>query len=258
MKNLLSQILVVLTGIMFLFEALNIQSYAADTTEVFDIGATDFEFYSSFTGIGKSKNGKSISSDVVLGFGLTDIFSTYLTASVESNEYFSESTDGLGFGLFLTALDTDYFDFDIYADITAIDEMIFTPGFEINIDFSKDISLAGLYFRVAESISGEEKENTPEDYEIIYATEITYGAYCTLNEKAQVLIEFDMTVDHEENKTEFGALALGFNYLITDYIELISQGSIDILGHNIPGDNTKNTFSISLGFIATMPMSGGK
>jgi len=232
------------------------KAFSSDTKEAFDRGLTEIEYYSSFSGIGNNKEEKIFSSEMLIALSFTNYLYSFFICSVESNEYFVNSSGLLKFGLFCTLVDMNYVDFDLFVDITAIneasDEVVITPACELNIDFGKNFYHTGVYFRAYELITGTEEE-FDGDYRYLYVTELIYGAYYSIDKKTQILAEFDVTINHDTAVTRFGSLSMGFNYKILDDIELITEASVDILGHHVPDDNRENSFGITIGFIAIIP-----
>jgi len=231
-------------GVLNFLLAFAIQvSFAADTTETYDLGASNFEFYSGYAGFGQ--NEKTMSSEALIGFGFTPIFSGYLSATVESNEHLNSATteNSLNFGLLGTPLDTKFFDLDLLLNIQAFNSFGLTPGLELNFDLANDLKLAGLYLRAEEEITGSENED-----DTLYTTSLTGGLYYSFNENLQILSEFDWSYNHEEDKDSIGGIALGINYLLTDDIELISQAYFDI-----PEDDEDFSWGVNIGFVAALP-----
>jgi len=218
-------------------------SFAVDTTETYDLGASNFEFYSGYGDIGKDE--QTMASEVLLGFGFTSIFSGYLAASASTNEHLNSATteNSLNFGLLGTPLDTKYFDLDLLLDIQAFNSFGLKPGLELNFDLASDLKLAGLYFRAEEEITGSEDENNT-----LYNTSLTGGIYYSFNQDLQFLSEFDWSYDYDAKEDNIGGIALGVNYLVTDDIELISQVYFDIAQ-----DDEDFGWGVDLGFVAALP-----
>jgi hypothetical protein len=126
-----------------------------------------------------------------------------------------------------------------------------TPALELNIDVAADLADFGFYTRMGFPISGRADPSKPDDPgETVLAIEPLVGVYKTLGD-SQLLVEFDMAIRpdaaEQERDTEIGAVALGFNYTVSDTIELINQVAMDIP----QGDETMS-FGVFTGFIATL------
>lgn len=247
--------------------------HAADTTETFDIGATDFEFYLGFDGIGLEKCEKTISAETVVGYGFMDAFSSYLALAGESNEYFSEGSGGVDFAIFGTPVDTDHFDLDLVLGAGyGVDEFGVTPALELNFDLAPELAVWGIYLRIEETLAGRDESveddpttpNTDESkrhFAFAPTTGLVLGGYWTLIENHQLLFECDMGIADnpadDEDRMEIGGVALGYNVALNDTVELINQVSLDI-----PQSGEDFAVGISTGLIITMPtaeeMSNGK
>ncbi len=233
---------------------------AADTTEVFDVGATDFEAYLGFDGLGLGEYEKTIWAEVLLGLGVMESFSGYVAAAGESNEAFGNGGGSVCFGIFGTPVDTDHFDLDLFLDAGhAPGEFALTPAVEINLDAEPDLALFGFYLRAEEALTGRDDSepddlSTPavdesnEQYTLTPSTGLTAGAYWTLGEIHQLLLEYDMAFHHEQGETELGAVALGYNLMIFEPLELITQLSFDI-----PNSGEDASLGLMVGLIGTMP-----
>ncbi len=90
---------------------------AADTLETWDTGAGNFEMYSGFGGLGNDAESQIVDSSLLIGWGVADRFSSYLSTSLSSNGYFTSAESELNLGAFGTLHDSDHFDFDLGLDM---------------------------------------------------------------------------------------------------------------------------------------------
>jgi len=243
------------------------ESVAADTTEPFALGVSDFELYLGLDGAGFGENEKVVWGEALLGFGITERFSGYLTMSAEGNERLSAGTGGASFGVFGMPLDTDHVDLDLFLGAGFGDgEMYAAPALELNVDARPDLALCGLYVRAEETLSGRDNsiaddpatvavDETKERYVFAPMTALTVGGYFTIAEIHQILLEYDMAFHHgdpppgEDGRVfEAGGVALGYNAAITHAVELVTQVSVDV-----PNDGEEPAAGFMLGLIATMP-----
>ena len=237
-------------------------AYAADTTETFDVGATDFEFCLGFDGLGLDKYEKTVSGEALLGYGFMDGFSGYLAASGESNEYFGDG-GGLSFGVFGTPLDTEHIDLDLFLDAgVGSDEFGVTPALELNFDRAPDLELWGVYLRVEEGLAGRDEsvdddpttaaDESETKFVLAPATGLTFGTYWTVAPEHQLLLEYDMSLANnpgdDEDTLEIGGVALGYNVVLSESIELINQVYFDL-----PQSEEDFAFGFGFGIIVTMP-----
>lgn len=232
---------------------------AADTTEEFDVGATDFEMSLGYEGIGLDKYQGAFGTEATIGYGIAPGFSASVGFGFEANEYMYPGESEISMGLFGNVVNTDNFDLDLMLGASApaggIGGIKITPGLELNFDLEPDLALWGLYARAELPISGRSKANQPNEYELNPNLETTVGTYYTINDRMQLLLEFDTnfklnTLDGEDT-TEIGGLALGFNVGVTDSIELITEAKLDI-----PQKDEKVSAGLMVGFIGTLPSVG--
>lgn len=262
---------------------------AADTTEAFDAGASGFELYMGFDGIGLGKYEKAIWCEALAAFGVVDGFGLYLAAAGESNEYFNEGGGGISLGMLGTPVDTDYFDMDLMLDFSfSSDEFGITPALEMNFDFDPDMATGGFYLRLEQEFAGRdetEEAAAPEiscesvdelqaggtsllctevetgepDTSYVFApsTGLTLGAYYMVAENHQILVEYDMAFANnpadDENITEIGGIALGYNVVLADEVEMANQ-----LYFDIPQSGEEFSVGIATGFIFAIPVGGGE
>jgi len=226
---------------------------AADTTEIFDMGATDIEFYVGYDGISSEKKQGIFSIETVTGFGVTDNISLLINLSGEFGEHFNKRSSGIGLGVFSTLFDSDHFDLDIYLNTGAgLEGFYLSPAMEINIDLKPDLELAGIYFRIEQLfVAILEPESSRESCVFVAETSITSGIYFKINDSHQLLFEYDMAVlnnpANDEERLNIGGIALGYNVTFHENIELISQ-----LYYGIPQNDEKHSFGVSIGTIITM------
>ncbi len=249
MKSRLSLVLVVLLGC--------VPAKAADTTETWDAGAANIDFYLGFDGIGRGEEG-AIAGDIMIGYGLVDRLSAYLGLSLEAANRLSKNSGDLRLGIFGTPLESDHFDMDLFLEIgaagPAFDKFRMAPAVELNLDLDPDRSSAGLYLRTAVSLHARSESEFPEDDDNTLAFDIegVLGAYLTVAAGHQLLVEFD-TIFHRHplesgRSAEIGGIALGYNVVLNPAIEIISQLYI-----GIPGNNERFSAGVMIGLIATLP-----
>ena len=227
---------------------------ALDTYEPYDRGASDFEWYLGFDGIGLGRYEKSLWLEAVAGYGLSDRFSALVTADLAGNEYFSGGEAGVVVGLLALVLDTDHVDLDIMLDIGYTEgDIEVSPGLELSFDLVPDQGLWGMYLHLHQAVYGRDVSTAAaDDYELAGETRLAAGSYWTVVPGHQLLAEFGMRVAQNpaagQQRVDIGGVALGYNAVLTDWLELITQGSLDI-----PGDGESLSGGLMLGFIATMP-----
>jgi len=231
-------------GIMMFFP---VKGHALDTTEPFEIGFSDFEMSVGFGGIGLYKGNHSLEWEGTIGVGLIEKVSASFSYAMESNEYLDRSVDELGLELFFTALDSRNFDIDVYGGFGT--GGCFGLGTELNLELND----FGLQLIVDEGI---ENQDGAAD-KLLFTTGIEPMAYYSINEEMQVLTALDFSISFNrpasERALDIGAVSLGFNIVLSDAIELLTE-----IGLDIPRESEKLSAGMAVRFIATLPGSAGK
>jgi len=258
--RILTLILLLLPTLCFAQSTTTVNTY-----ELYDVGATDFELYMDFTGLGLGKYEKTISTSALLGYGFNDRFSGYFYGIAMANEYFNEASGGLGFGLLSGLIQTERIELDLIFNIEtfAFSSFSLNPFIEFNYYFDKEKwRNSGFYIWLGETITGRD-DSTPDDpttttieavtdYSIIASTDLLFAAYYSLYEKHRLLLQFDMLFNHYTNPGEdivgIGGVALGYNVFITDTIELLTSLSFDI-----PQEGEDFSVGIGAGLVIGMP-----
>jgi hypothetical protein len=241
---------------------------AADTTETYGLGASDYELYLGLDGVGLGDSEMTVWGQTLLGFGFAERFSGYIAMSAEGTERLSAGTGGAAFGIFGTPVDTSHFDLDLFLGAGFGDgEMFMTPALELNLDARPDLALCGLYVRAEEALAGRDDsiaddpvttdaDESEERNAFAATTVLTVGGYFTIAEIHQILLEYDMAFHPGgadlpaggSEVVERGGVALGYNVRVTKSIELLAQVSADV-----PNDGEDLAAGFLVGLIATMP-----
>ena len=83
-------------------------------------------------------------------------------------------------------------------------------------------------------------------------TALTIGGYYAIKEGHQLFLSYDMSFNHRhldgERETDIGGIALGYNAMLTDTIELITEINFDITQ-----DDEDFGADFLVGFITTLP-----
>lgn len=208
---------------------LSFELYSADTTETFELGFSDYEYYYEISNLKANK--KTFSHEFTIGAGITNSLASTFTIGAEKFDNLSELN--YAFGLFFNVFESRYVDFDLYTSMDNLFELAL--GFELNLDLKDNLELAGFYLRTEASII--------EEIEAYY---FTFGGYYSFIKNAQLLLEFDLAVPTKGN-LDIGGLAFGLNYAFSDRFELITN-----LGIDIPQSEENLDFSFTIGFISTL------
>jgi hypothetical protein len=227
---------------------------AADTIETWDRHAGNVELYSRLEGLGQAGGEQAVGGAMLLGYGLTQRFSAYLATTLSADGYLMGAQTELNLGAFGTPLDTDHLDLDLLLDIRVADgggPLAVTPALELNLDRKPELAAYGLYLRAAGEVAGQEAIAGARPGRRL-ALGLTLGGYWSLTSRSQLLLEVDATV-HDEPAPgtpafERGALALGFNTLVGESLELITETRYDL-----PQDGVRGAAGFMVGLIATLP-----
>jgi hypothetical protein len=218
---------------------------AADTWEEWEPGATDAELYVGYSGIGLAGRDRGPSLEYLQGFGLGHTLSTFLSATVEAAD---RTRAGFAAALFGTPLDTDHVDLDLILIFgqawRRLDDLSAGAAFELNLDLAPDLSRAGLYLRGCVHVTGDR----------CALVETILGAYVTLAQNHQLLLEADATFTvtaAPADATEVGGIALGYNVMVHDAVELITQLFLDV-----PQAGERFSSALTVGVILTLPSTG--
>lgn len=227
-------------------------AHAADTVEPFDPGSLDVEVYAAFDGAGRAGDHQTVLGDMLAGWGLARGVSAYLGTTMQADGYLTGGETELALGLFGTMRDGDHVDLDLLLDLRSVSGVFsVTPSFELNLDHAPDMSTHGAYLRGGVTVAGRVTDAGPER---VTDTTVTVGGYRTLRPGHQLLIEVDAAVvdlPAGGHRWEYGAVALGYNTVLTDALELINQLTVDI-----PEDGDDAGVGFLVGVIATLPGGG--
>jgi len=232
--------------------------HAADTVETWDVGATDVDFYLGWDGAGLPAAEHMLSGELMLGYGIVERFSAYLGASLSADAIMTGASSEVFLGVFGTPVDTAHFDLDLFLDLRAggMDSTGFTvaPAFEMNFDLDPDMQSWGAYVMVGFPIYGRQATQSAAEpaSEAACDVEATIGTYLTLGGAHQLILSYDMFFRprpaDDERPIEVGGVALGYNVVVHDAIELITEVSV-----GIPQGDEPVAVGFVLGFIATVP-----
>jgi len=241
---------------LFLVAGNSLSSHAADTTECYALGPTDFEFYINIDGLSRPASEQTIGNQIVLGYGITPRLSGYLGTVLSADGNLLNSSSEIATGLFGTPWDSAHLDLDIFLGFNHNHAGDFTisPGLELNWDAAPNLAAWGLYTRSGMTFSGSSSlDGNSKTSKLLLAL----GGYWTIVPGHQLLIEFDGELQsnaanpshlrNNDKEWTTGGVAIGYNAFLQESLELISHIYIDI-----PEDNEDLSFGWMFGFITTM------
>lgn len=228
---------------------------AADTVEIWAVGEGDMEMYSFFDKMQGARHERSVGGELVMGWGVADRLSLMFATALTANGALTGGETGVDIVAFGTPLDSDHFDLDLIWGIGAagegMSEVALTPGFELNLDHTPDLATYGVYLRGGAEMYGLEADDpdVPDHSHLDWV--FTVGGYYTLDAASQLLIEYDATlpdrdIPHEPTYNH-GAVALGYNRMVTGCCELITQVHL-----NLPDHDQDASLGMMAGFIAAI------
>jgi hypothetical protein len=232
---------------------------AADTVEPFDVGVSNLELYTGYDGLGTTFSDQALMGDFLLGIGVLERLSLYLGTTVEGYRRMRAGDGTVNLGVFGTVLDTRHVDIDLVLGLglggPGFRGVNVSPAFEINLDREPDLRAYGLYLKGAAVISVSAAD--PEEGEqavFLHHYVTTVGAYLTLGPKHrhQLLAEFDVGFHPDagdpERRVDIGGIAVGYNVVLHERLELITQLCVDI-----PQGDEKAAVGLLAGIIVTLP-----
>lgn len=240
-----------------------ISSEALDTTETWDVGATDLEFYTGYDGIGTGRRSGSVFSEMLIGYGIIEHFSAYFGATLQGNGFLADGNASFFMGIFGTPVDLDHFDLDLFLDMfingLSPAQFVISPSTELNFDGDPERKTYGFYLRAGLPISGEsvvsglDKE---QDYKVSVSIAMSTGAYMTPKRGHTLFVEYDMALNPLQDSlspggtrlVDIGGIALGYNVLLSDTIKMINEIRVDI-----PQSGENWSGGIMIGLVATLP-----
>lgn len=241
-----------LAGLIVLLLA--VPAAAIDTIETWAAGDGNLELYSGIDGVGHSGADQALAGAMLMGWGVTNRFAAYLATAMESDGYFTDAETELNLGVFGTPLDTDHVDVDLLLDMRVsghgMNDAFVVPAAELNLDRDPDLGSYGVFLRGGAEIGGTEDANGHRSRHVDLGFDL--GAYYSLSPDHQLLVRYDATVhdkaDPEKSGFEHGSVALGYNALLGDTVELITEA-----GMGIAQAGTASSLGFMVGFIATLP-----
>jgi len=230
---------------------------AADTIEAWARGATDVDFYLGMDGLGRRVTDRSLGADVMYGYGITDGFAVYLGATLGADGRLQNGAGSLYTGLFGTPLDGDHLDLDLLLNFELAgqghDQLAVAPGFELVYTSHPEMLGWGLYLRGFALLAGAQSDPDGQRQAVHLALETTLGAFVTLAERHQLLLELDGAFRPARGPTdprwELGGAAVGYNLVLSESVELINQVFVDLP----QGRAEPVAIGLMIGFIATLP-----
>ncbi len=209
--------------------------YALDTTEAFDPGFSDVEVYFGYQGLDSPSESSAVSTETLLGIGVTGNFSTFVSFCTKADGYLANAEDGFTLGLFWTAIEDEAVKLDFFGSTSTGGSI--SLGIESNLDFDN----WGFQGQIEETI--ENRNSNERDQ----STRLQPLLYYRLASGVELLSAVDFEyAENEDGEKEFdySSVSFGINFPVTESIEMISQ--FDLIN---TGDDETQT-GVSFGFVA--------
>lgn len=237
---------------------------AADTTELWEQGDVNVDFYTGHRGMGLSADEKEVFGELMVGYGVGKTISAYLGGTLQGDGKLYQGEQGVFLGLYGTPLDTEHIDLDLFIDFSAAsgeDSLTITPALELNLDSNNKMSFIGAYLRAGLPVYGisvAEKDSAGAEVENVYTrydVEFEAGVYYAFHPGHMLFLQHGTAIHptHEDDdsvptQVRLNDLAIGYNFLLLDDLEVITEASMDI-----PQKDEEMSFGFFIGLIATLP-----
>lgn len=244
--------------------AIAIPARAADTTETWDEGAFNVEWFLGYDGIGHPGVGDRVTTtEFMVGYGIRDDLGLYVPLAIETDGAFGSPLGSVAIGLFGTPVDTRFFDLDLFLEVgtggAGLREWGVLPYVELNFDGHPERLSWGFFVQAGMPIHGrpEGTDGPAAGFDISGLL----GAYWRPHPDHELVLEFDALLHplHARHPTRYArlaevcGLALGYNVVLNDTAEILAQVSADI-----PQGGERWAFGATLGVILTLPGPGAK
>lgn len=230
---------------------------ALDTTEPYGSRVVDLEYYLGYGGVGLAPSQRELSHEFILGYGLGQRTSLYVGSDLSSDQKdFAVDTELLA-GFMGTLVDRPHFDLDLMLDLAVpskeLGALRWAPSIELNYDADATMASWGLYLRTGIEGRRERGEFGKNSRSWQERTNfwLNPGAYWHLSDRHELLIEYDQIIALGSDRSaeeDTKGIAVGYNFLLSDTFELISQ-----IHRDFPHAGNRARVGVSVGFIATLP-----
>lgn len=242
--------------------AIAIPARATDTTETWDEGEFNVEWFLGYDGMGHpGVRERSTTTEFMVGYGIRDDLGIYVPLAIETDGAFGSPLGSVGIGLFGTPVDTRFFDLDLFLEVgtggAGFREWGVLPCVELNFDGHPERLSWGFFVQAGMPIHGRPDVSGGLSA-VTFDVSGLLGAYWRPHPDHELVLEFDTLfhpihdADHAR-RAEIGGLALGYNVVLNDTAEILAQVSADI-----PQGGERWAFGGTLGVILTLPGPGAK
>jgi hypothetical protein len=228
-------------GLIFFFSSLS--CYSADTIEVYGLGFSDLEQYFSVNGMGSGGAERSSSAQFIAGYGLTNDISGYVSISGVGNQSVADSASNASAGAIVKFYDNYLFKIHGLLDVS------FDKVAQPMIDFGYYPNHFGAYTRLGMTFIGGVEGVHFENFLVL-------GVRYLIADGHEVLTEMDLCWKHVPSpfdefgvpNWEMGKVALGYNVVLTNSMELITEISFDLPSTRVE----KTTVGLMTGLVISL------
>lgn len=242
---------------------------AGDTNEMLDTGAVEAAPYLSLTNLHDGKPG--FDSSVTLGYGVADFVTLFTTFDAYTETALTDAGFAFNIEALFTPLDTENVDLDLLLDFdlnSSFGSYSITPSFEFNYDSADDQSGFGLYLRMGLPIYSDSDTEEGEEYTAEHhvksdvALTLTIGGYVSFVEGQQLFLEggfsaVNLAKNLGKRGVNEGFVSLGYNFMVADTTELITEVKINIPSEDYYGKDNADVYG-QLTFGAVFDFIEGK
>jgi hypothetical protein len=232
--------------ILFLLIGLTSSSvFAVDTIEPFSIGLSDVEMYAGFESQGIDASENTFSTSTGIGAGLSDRWSFFLGFSGDTTGALDNGQTIFDMTLFWNLFSQSNWALDLGTTIShAEGNGAFAPFFELNWDASPNQASWGLFAHGGPTGTGATGK-------VDWTFGLAAGGYITMMDGHQLLAEwapeYDLGNDSSTQAWNNGSLRMGYNFVISDEVEIISE-----VGYILPYHLNDGAITSTIGFVASL------
>jgi hypothetical protein len=217
---------------------------ALDTLEPYATGLSDLELYVGADGLRPNSDEQLLFLEAGVGAGLTPRLSMFVGYDATTDSSLNAGQSGVSATLYANVLDRSPFALDLGLSLgQSGGSGSLAPFFELNWDRAPDQEAFGLFIHGGPAAAGDGRR-------VDWSAELGTGAYWTAAQGHQLFLEwttgYDLGASPWRRAWQHGALCVGYNAMLTDTLELVTQA-----GLSLPQKAMPVSASAMAGLIAT-------
>lgn len=205
-------------------------------TDPFDAGLSDWEIFIGYAGIGLDRSGSGVSSELLMGAGLTPWLSGSFTVAVEADAYLGSVSETASIGLFGVVIGRERFSWDLYGSAETSGALM--TGTELDFIFGR----AGAHLNLEAWFQNDPENPEGTETSLVISPMLHYE----VSESVVVLsaVSLGYCPGDDEPEAELDAISVGANLALDEHLELETQ--LDY----VPGDDeVEASASVTAGLI---------